>query len=189
MLHVGIYCVFRYETEVFDVPITLDALRSASRRFYSTPVTKTLREAVAKRQKTAFLCHSHKDREFVQGLQVLLLENGWNVYVDWQDSELPEEPDKITADKIRTQIHALDWFLFLATPNSTDSRWCPWEIGYADNCKPYDSILIIPTTDQSGKWYGNEYLQLYRQITRDNIGGLSAFPAGRGTGGIQIRHL
>jgi hypothetical protein len=92
--------------------------------------------------------------------------------VDWKDNELPDAPDKETANKIKTKIQDLDWFLFLATPNSTASRWCPWEIGYADAAKRNETILIVTTTDQSGKWYGNEYLSLYRQITADATGAL-----------------
>ncbi|PUU61759.1 hypothetical protein DCL23_26205, partial [Citrobacter freundii] len=57
-----------------------------------------------------------------------------------------------------------DWFLFLATKNSTQSRWCPWEIGFADIAKGYEKILIIPTENDSGVWYGNEYLQLYKRM-------------------------
>ena len=86
---------------------------------------------------------------------VLLSTNGFDVCVDWKDAELPDTPDRETATKIKDRIKTLGWFLFLATPNSTASRWCPWEIGYADSTNAHDSILIIATSDQSGKWYGN----------------------------------
>jgi hypothetical protein len=54
--------------------------------------------------------------------------------------------------------------MFLATPNSMVSRWCPWEIGYADGKKTLDAIVIVPTKDDAGRFYGNEYLQLYRRL-------------------------
>jgi hypothetical protein len=38
--------------------------------------------------------------------------------------------------------------------------------------------VIVATVDQSGKWYGNEYLKLYRQITSNQLGSLVAVPAG-----------
>jgi len=146
------------------VPIPINNLRDAATRSYRTVIAKSLYEARSQNKQTAFLCHSHKDEELAKGLQVLLAEDGWEVYIDWQDNEMPETPNKETATKIKNKITQTDWFLFLATPNSTSSRWCPWDIGYADSEKQNSKIMIIPTSDQSGRWYGNEYLQLYRRI-------------------------
>lgn len=139
-------------------------LRSAAGRSGRVILAKSLNEALSKNQQTAFLCHSHKDQELAKGLQVLLKENGWDLYIDWEDTEMPSTPNKETASKIKTKIKATDWFLFLATTNSTQSRWCPWEIGFADSAKGYGKILIIPTEDDYGNWYGNEYLQLYKKM-------------------------
>jgi hypothetical protein len=141
------------------------ALRDATTRANRVFIAKTLNEALSNNQQTAFLCHSHKDKELVNGLQILLKENGWNLYIDWLDEELPASPDKNTASKVKNKIGQSDWFLFLATANSTGSRWCPWEIGYADAVKKHEKIVVIPTEDDSGQWHGNEYLQLYRKIT------------------------
>lgn len=67
---------------------------------------------------------------------------------------MPERPTKETATTIKTKIAERDWFLFLATPSSVRSRWCPWEIGYADSVKPNGALLIIPTEDDSGTFHG-----------------------------------
>jgi len=139
-------------------------LRAAANRSYKISVAKSLNEAKINKKQTAFLCHSHKDRVLAQGLQTLLKEDGWDVYIDWQDNEMPSDPNKETATQIKSRILETDWFLFLATSNSTASRWCPWEIGYADAVKSLDNILIIPTSDDNGKHYGNEYLQLYKKV-------------------------
>lgn len=147
--------------------IHLDELRSARFRAASKPLVKSLHNARLGNHPTAFLSHSHKDKEFVEGLQVLLYEYGWHVYIDWLDHSLPDQPSRETALKIKNKIDELGWFFFLATPNSVTSRWCPWEIGYADKSKPHRRILIIPTEDRSGAWYGNEYLQLYNQLNLD----------------------
>ena len=137
------------------MPIAQQRLREAALRVSRTKLM-TLSESRTKLgARTAFMCHSHKDADLVKGLQVLLVENGFDVYIDWQDSEMPEQPDRETADRIRSKIKAMNWFLFLATSSSTTSRWCPWEIGYADGTKENRRIVIIPTTDLSGKWYGN----------------------------------
>ncbi|MBC8555402.1 MAG: toll/interleukin-1 receptor domain-containing protein [Candidatus Brocadiales bacterium] len=170
------------------MPIHLNSLRMASSRYQSTIITKSFSEAHRLRQQTAFLCHSHADEDLVKGLQVLLKENGWNLYIDWQDNKMPDKPSRETAQRIQKKIRELEWFLFLATPNSTVSKWCPWEIGYADHEKNTDNILIIPTRDYSGNWYGNEYLQLYRQVTETDQG-LAAFSAGKTTGGTLVKYL
>jgi hypothetical protein len=95
---------------------------------------------------------------------------------------MPEKPTRETAQQIQNKIRSTDYFLFLATPNSMGSRWCPWEIGYADGQKSIDRILILPTSDESGNWYGNEYLQLYRHIDFAKGGNLGVWDPAQTTG-------
>lgn len=125
-------------------------------------------------QRTAFLCHSHHDRELALGLQAYLREQGLDLYIDWQDAAMPPEPNAETANKLRQRIVNCEWFLFLATGNSMASRWCPWELGCADGKKPNEKIAIVPTRDGQST-HGNEYLQLYRRIEMDSTGGLGIF--------------
>jgi hypothetical protein len=148
----------------------------------------TARSFTAKRhgQPSAFLSHSHKDARLALGLQQMLVEQGWNIYIDWQDQQMPEKPDAETAIRIKRAIIGAEWFLFLATEHSTASRWCPWEIGYADGEKPLNRIAIVPTTDSSGKYYGNEYLSLYSRIDTAN-GGLALFDTKNN--GTWVRNL
>lgn len=117
-------------------------------------------------QKRGFLCHSHQDRDLALGLQQRLKEEGLDLYIDWQDTSMPPEPNRETASRIQASIRASHVFLFLATQNSMASRWCPWEIGYADGVKQLSQIAIVTTRDPSGKFHGNEYLQLYRRIDK-----------------------
>ena len=131
-----------------------------------------IKEAKTEAQITVFLSHSHKDRELAEGFQNILGEQGVSVYIDWQDSALPDSPNKKTAERLKQRIKELDLFILLATDNSLSSRWCPWEIGIADSSKEYDSILIVPIVEDSGEFKGNEYLQLYRRIEITSIGDL-----------------
>ncbi|MBF8275622.1 MAG: hypothetical protein HW390_695 [Candidatus Brocadiaceae bacterium] len=134
------------------------------------------------RRKSAFLCHSHKDEALVKGMLVLFQEAGVDLYIDWNDHTMPDAPNAETARKIQEKIRRCDLFLFLATANSKASRWCPWEIGYADSSKK--GIYIIPTSDGSDT-YGNEYLELYAKIDEgsDNTKrGLAVFEAGKSNG-------
>ena len=167
--------------------ISINELRNASLRF-STTKTRTLSEARVLGSKTAFLCHSHKDNALVKGLVTLLQESGWQIYVDWADESMPDTPNRETAAKIKQRIVDHQLFLFLATANSMSSRWCPWEIGYADGKKPIDQILIIPTTDGITT-YGNEYLQLYRVIDKSDVGQLAAWQPGQSKNGVLLANL
>lgn len=145
-------------------------------------VRKSLDETKRAGGKTAFLCHSHADRDLAIGVVNLLQQAGWDIYVDWADATMPETPNRQTAENIKGKIRSLNLFFFLATPNSVNSRWCPWEIGYADGTKVIDSILIIQTQDGGGRFYGNEYLQLYRRLDRDQLGQLKYYEPGAVTG-------
>jgi hypothetical protein len=168
------------------MPISTDTLRSASSRLSKSV---TLSEARRLGLRTAFLCHSHRDADLVQGLANLLGEEGLNVYIDWADISMPEQPTRETAKRIQSKILESAFFLFLATSNSMSSRWCPWEIGYADGKKPINTILILPTSDRSGNWHGNEYLQLYRSIDFSTSGRLGVWEAGQTRGAIGLRDL
>jgi hypothetical protein len=120
-------------------------------------------------QITIFLSHSHKDKEIAVGFQNILAQCGINVYIDWQDSTLPDEPNRETAERIKEKIRNLGLFILLATNNALSSKWCPWEIGIADSFKGYESILIVPIVDASNEFRGSEYLQLYRRIEMDSL--------------------
>ncbi len=156
-------------------------------------VVESFSEATSLGLQTAFLCHSHRDQCLALGLRNLLLTHGWKLYIDWLDHELPDQPNKNTAAKIKGRISSHKWFLFLATANSVTSRWCPWEIGYADAIKDNNSILLIRTEDDNGRWYGNEYLQLYRQISEarstDGKRGYAVFAPSAENGGMWLEHL
>lgn len=127
------------------------------------PTPTILLEAKRRGEQTAFLCHSHKDRDLAKSLQAFLAAKGFKLYIDWEDPEMPAVPDRTTAVRIQNRITALDWFLYLATSNSGTSRWCPWEIGYAHGVKNLNDIIVIPTRE-GYTTHGAEYLELYQHI-------------------------
>ncbi len=166
--------------------LSIRQIRAAANQ--ATPVVaRTLTEAKSKNLQTAFLCHSHRDADLVKGMANLLRETGWRVYIDWLDESMPEKPNRETAQKIKNKIVSLEFFIFLATANSMASRWCPWELGYADGKKDIDRILVIPTTDGT-KTHGNEYIELYRHIDTSKTGPLAAWRPYETTG-VFIKNL
>ncbi|EMF6433193.1 MULTISPECIES: toll/interleukin-1 receptor domain-containing protein [Serratia] len=74
-------------------------------------------------QPTAFLSHSHRDAQLALGLQELLNNQGWDVYIDWQDQTMPEKWDAETVPNIKAAIVRADWFFFLATQHSMALLW------------------------------------------------------------------
>lgn len=161
--------------------IDQSAIRSYASRAGSQRSDFAVNQALREGKQTAFLSHSHRDAELAKGLQGFLQSQGWLVYIDWQDTSMPSRPNRETAQKIKDRIKRLDWFLYLATANSASSRWCPWEVGYADGVKHIDKIVIIPTRDSVGGNHGNEYMDLYRRITSAESGGFGLFnPNNRG---------
>jgi TIR domain len=159
------------------MPVKQSELLAAAR---ASTKTITLTEALAHHIRTAFLCHSHLDRDLATGLVKAFAQQQIDVYVDWADQSMPEKPNRTTAEKIQKKIRSCDRFLFLATANSMRSRWCPWEIGFADGVKPITSILIIPTQDSTGS-HGNEYLELYRRLDGP-VGALKLYEAASAQG-------
>jgi hypothetical protein len=158
------------------VPIRAEDLRTAAQSPVD-PLVKSLNEARSIGVQTAFLCHSHRDATLVRGFISTIAAMGWRLYVDWADTEMPPAPNRVTAERIQKKIVELNYFLFLATPNSMASRWCPWEIGFADGKKGNARIIVIPTSE-GGTTYGNEYLQLYRHLDISNLGRLAIWEPG-----------
>lgn len=117
-----------------------------------------------------FLSHSHKDKELAKGLKNFLGNMGINLYIDWEDTDMPQPPNRETAATLKKRINTTDFFLVLCTENALQSRWVPWEIGIADMQKSFNRILVAPVADNQGRFNGNEYLQLYRRIIINNAG-------------------
>ncbi len=169
------------------MPIKIETLRAAAIR-QASHFAKSFGETKTLNERTAFLCHSHHDANLAKGLVQLLSESGWRIYIDWADTAMPDTPNRQTAKLIKQKIEELQYFLYLATPRSMASRWCPWEIGYADGKKLLDRILIIPTADET-QTHGSEYLQLYRRIDWSSKNQLAVWQPGESDSGVLVKDL
>ena len=154
-------------------------------RLQQASIGNTYPRVKAYGQRVAFLCHSHHDGALAIGLQALLRQQGLDLYIDWQDAEMPERPSAETASRLRTRIKEANLFLYLATQNSARSRWCPWELGYADGVKNIAQILVIPTLDGTTE-HGAEYINLYQRIDLNAAGALEVIQPGRSFG-VSVR--
>lgn len=113
-----------------------------------------------------FLSHSSQDKELLVGAIRVLEGAGATVYVDKKDPTLPPYTSKETASTLKTRIHQSRKFVLLASANSKESRWVPWELGIADQAKGLDRVAIFPAVERQADaaWTKWEYLGLYDRI-------------------------
>jgi len=117
--------------------------------------------ASLKPANSVFLSHSHKDQELVVTIKRFLESQGIAVYIDWLDEGMPEQTSGDTAKKIKAKIEENRKFAVIVSENSKNSKWVPWELGYADKAKSMDNVLIVPVSENDREFSGAEYLQIY----------------------------
>lgn len=145
-------------------------------------VSRHLKKAMTDSVRTrVFLSHSHADinktdPEEVEGARGVLAAQGVDIYVDSEDPEMPGTTSSRTADILKVRIKQCDRFIVLATNNARNSKWVPWELGFADEAKGMSNIAIFPVADSTGTWIGNEYMGLYPQIRMTDQGASGVFP-------------
>lgn len=112
-----------------------------------------------------FISHSYMDKELVEVLYKMFEESGYEVYIDWKEEKL-QNRENVSADTARilkSRINSCSGLSFIATGNVINSKWCPWELGYADGKKNRAAILPI-LKEQSSQYNGMEYLGMYPYI-------------------------
>lgn len=110
-----------------------------------------------------FLSHSSLDHDEVIILVQLFNKSGYSVYVDWiYDKQLDRSNVTAkTADTLRMRMQQSKGLSYLATSNASQSKWCPWELGYFDG-RSKARCCILPVLDYEVSTYkGQEYLGLY----------------------------
>ena len=141
------------------------------------PITEqaSLRKSITTRDidGSTFLSHSSKDADLVLGATIVLENHGGKVYVDEVDPAMPPYTSEETAKLLKQRIARTRRFVLLASPNSKESRWVPWELGIADGEKGLDRIALFPASDTDDGWANWEYLGLYRRIVWGKMQGES----------------
>lgn len=113
-----------------------------------------------------FLSHSYNDRDYIGSLFDLLSGYGYKVYVDWivDKSLIRGNVNKNTAAILKNRMAQCTCLLFVASNNTPDSKWMPWELGYFDGIKK-GKVAILPIVDgEQYSYHGQEYLGLYPYI-------------------------
>ena len=112
-----------------------------------------------------FISHSYMDRELVKVLYEKFEEAGYKLYIDWKEKTLQnrENVSAETASQLKIRMNNCMGLSYIATSNIVNSKWCPWELGYADGKKNKAAILPI-TKDKVYEYKGLEYLGIYPYI-------------------------
>lgn len=109
-----------------------------------------------------FLSHSYKDKNKLIELKDSLNAMGLNVYMDWvndKDELLRNLTCAETAKVITERIKASKAIFYVHTNASSNSKWTPWELGFASALnKP---ILVYRPEETENE---PEYLQLYNTV-------------------------
>lgn len=129
-----------------------------------------------------FISHKHDDLDDLQGV-IGFLENELNVdvYIDSMDKSMPTITSGKTANRIKNKIQVCDRFILLATNAAIESKWCNWELGFADSNKLESGCLaLFPMCDDKfseSQYKGNEYMNIYPYIKYED--GHSKFDNGK----------
>ena len=137
--------------------ITLNDLQGKTQRLTKSFSINESLSPSNKFDKQIFLSYRRKDSNYVKPIVEILKKLGANVYIDYLDDNLPEKPDSETASILRSRIQKSDKFILMATPNSSDSKWIPWELGLGDGFIDFKNIAILPITNYRSSWSEQEF--------------------------------
>jgi hypothetical protein len=113
-----------------------------------------------------FLSHSYDDAEVILGVKRIIESSGLKVYVDWIDDPSldRERVSTKTAEVLRTRMAASACLVYAHSPNTSESKWMPWELGYFDSLRPRH-VWILPLVETyNSEFSGQEYLGLYPKL-------------------------
>lgn len=125
-----------------------------------------------------FLSYSSSDADSLDPVLGRLYEEGLTVYVDrFADADLdPDEVDDETASRLRNRLRHCGALFVLTSEQASNSRWVPWEIGFADGAGKLVAVLpVIDSRSPGNRYSGSEYLGLYPYIdeARPEISGVN----------------
>ena len=111
-----------------------------------------------------FLSHSYKNKDLALEIKEKFRTYDFSVYIDWiEDPELDRKNvNKNTANRLRHRIQQCKSLAFLDTPEALESKWTPWEVGFADANK--QRVFIIPKKKKKisyRDYKGQEFFSLY----------------------------
>ena len=123
-----------------------------------------------------FISYSWNDRNFAYKVETLLKNCGYSVYIDYNDLKLDRTSvSEETAKRLVETMRKCRGLLYLYSPSSSVSKWCPWEVGVFSGIKNF-KCANLPLIDKPGENYKNqEYLELYPYVEYATTNGTDKF--------------
>lgn len=110
--------------------------------------------------KCVFISHKKEDSAAARRIADYLLNAGVNVYFDEYDNTLNLDDPNSVVNGIKDGLNHSTHLLVLLSPAALESKWIPWEVGYAYDKKPILSLTLKAVSD----WDLPEYLKITRII-------------------------
>lgn len=112
-----------------------------------------------------FISYSWHDREFAYKVEKLLKNCGYSVYIDYNDLKLDRNAvTEETAKRLVEKMKKCRGLLYLYSPSSSVSKWCPWEVGVFSGIKNF-RCANLPLVEKPGdNFKTQEYLELYPYV-------------------------
>ena len=160
--------------------IRMDEARAVGRA--AVPFQKSARAILSEQARAfdaalsydIFLSHSFDDADAIYGVKRMIEALNLSVYVDWIDDPTLDR-GKVTvktAAVLRERMKACSSLVFAHSPNSSNSMWMPWELGYFDGIKPQQVWVLPLVTNDDSEFKGQEYLGLYPPVEKlSSLGG------------------
>ena len=128
---------------------------------YDSVIRESLSKTSAITNYDVFLSHSHIDQELIFAFKNMLESADLTVYVDWliESDRAGKSVTAANAQTIRTRMNQCSKMIYLHTKNASESKWCPWEVGFFDALKGDVTVALIDDNPQ--RTTGQEYLNLY----------------------------
>lgn len=119
-----------------------------------------------------FISYSWNDRTYADKIVQLLEKCGYSVYIDYNDKHLNRNNiSESTAKRIVEEMKKCKGLLYLYSPSSSVSKWCPWEVGIFSGMKNF-RCANLPLVDKSNDDFKKqEYLELYPYIDYEKVEG------------------
>ena len=123
-----------------------------------------------------FLSYSWNDRSFAYKVVELLKSCSYTTYVDYSDSQLDRRHvSEKTAKRLVEKMKKCKGLLYLYSPSSSVSKWCPWEVGVFSGIKNF-RCANLPLVEVSGESFnGQEYLDIYPYVEYEKIKGKNEY--------------
>jgi hypothetical protein len=116
-------------------------------------------------QYDVFVSYSWNDRSYADKIVQLLEQCGYTVYIDYNDKRLDRNNvSEETAKRIINEMKKCKGLLYLYSPSSSVSKWCPWEVGVFSGMKSFRCANLPLTQNRGDDFKKQEYLEIYPYV-------------------------